>query len=70
MYKMRITNKLTGVFEIVLIESPNQRDAHKHGILDSIMVMSGSVAAENCNSEIVDFTTNENKIGQWLEKYR
>ena len=53
MYKVQVTNLRTGESEIVLLESPNQRDAIKCGIRCSVMVMSSSVKEDDCEAEIV-----------------
>jgi len=70
MYLLKITNRVTGEVEMLVQEYPNQRDAQKYGVLDSIMVASGAAQPDDCDAEIVDTTTQESRISEWMEQYR
>lgn len=69
MYLLKVTNATNGETEMVVGEYPNQRDALKYAVLDSIMVNSGAAKLEECKAEIVSVTTQEGRILEWLEQY-
>lgn len=70
MYLIKVTNTVTKETEMVVGDYPNQRDAQKYGVLDSVIVMSGAALPEDCEAEIVDCTTVESRISEWLEQHR